>query len=778
MILKSIRMSWLKKFLIFALIVIIESSVLYSQSIGIGDAADFTPDNSSLLELQSTQRGFLMPRMTRNERLAILNPANGLMVVQNDDQPGELSGIYYYYASGPFWVRIPVSTNNMWSLTGNAGINSSINFLGTTDNNNLVFRTNDTARLTILGTGKVDISYGADVYGSLSVLNSNGFGTVFTIDPAQAATISYTLPNAQGAGGTYLKNNGSGILSWDTPSSVAFGDILTGTNSSAVMTVTTGSSILISEDGIIESSKFKGAGSQSDAVDLFTGEVSGVLKIPNGGTGTDILPDAGTVIYSNGSEYSSTAVGTPGQILVSNGSNAPVWQSDFTSDLNDGNIWIGDSTNTAAPHIITGDGTISNTGELAVTGIQGKPVSTTPPTNNQTLLFNLNTNQWEPADYASGGTITSVGLDLPDSVFIVTNSPVTTTGVLTATFREQAPYTVFAGPSVPGNDIPAFRTLTAADIPNLPAAKITSGILPVTVGGTGTDIAPVPYSIIIGNTAGDGYSNTLAAGTTGQVLVGNTGGAPTWSDASLDAWGRTGNSSTNPSANFLGTTDAAGLSIRTSSTERLRILATGNIGIGIDNPSQLLTVKGNALLLPTGAVAAELRFAVPGDTAKYTALRAQTQTESITYNLPASQTALRLGLSGNVLVNTVTGGTGTLSWVNARDVGGSYVNMKLTPINSDYTATENDLLIVISTASKTVFLPKASTWPGKVYYIVLNASISPANITAYSGDQISTTIVSSSISLQNGNGNGAYSGVLLVSDGGNKWYVISSRRTD
>lgn len=42
-----------------------------------------------------------------------------------------------------------------WRLTGNAGTNSTTNFLGTTDNQPLIFRTNNTERMRVLTDGKV-----------------------------------------------------------------------------------------------------------------------------------------------------------------------------------------------------------------------------------------------------------------------------------------------------------------------------------------------------------------------------------------------------------------------------------------------------------------------------------------------------------------------------------------------------------------------------------------------------------------------------------------------
>jgi hypothetical protein len=49
------------------------------------------------------------------------------------------------------------SAGNAWRLTGNAGINPTINFLGTVDNNRLVLKTNNQQRLSILPDGTVNI---------------------------------------------------------------------------------------------------------------------------------------------------------------------------------------------------------------------------------------------------------------------------------------------------------------------------------------------------------------------------------------------------------------------------------------------------------------------------------------------------------------------------------------------------------------------------------------------------------------------------------------------
>lgn len=83
------------------------------------------------------------------------------------------------------------------------------------------------------------------------------------------------------------------------------------------------------------------------------------------------------------------------------------------------------------------------------------------------------------------GTVTSVGLSLP-AIFSVSGSPVTASGTLTATLATQTANLVFAGPTSGGSAAPTFRALVSADIPNLDAAKITSGTIATARLGSGT----------------------------------------------------------------------------------------------------------------------------------------------------------------------------------------------------------------------------------------------------------------------------------------------------
>lgn len=59
-----------------------------------------TPNISALLDLTSTSKGFLPPRMTAAQRIAIILPAEGLLVFQTDGPKG-----YYYYINAA-WTSL------------------------------------------------------------------------------------------------------------------------------------------------------------------------------------------------------------------------------------------------------------------------------------------------------------------------------------------------------------------------------------------------------------------------------------------------------------------------------------------------------------------------------------------------------------------------------------------------------------------------------------------------------------------------------------------------
>jgi hypothetical protein len=104
--------------------------------------------NSAMLDVASTTKGLLVPRMTGTERMAIASPATGLLVY-------DISSSLFYYYNGTAWTALPEPA--IWSLNGNGNTVSGTDFLGTTDNQALDIRANNIIHTRIRTTGQIEV---------------------------------------------------------------------------------------------------------------------------------------------------------------------------------------------------------------------------------------------------------------------------------------------------------------------------------------------------------------------------------------------------------------------------------------------------------------------------------------------------------------------------------------------------------------------------------------------------------------------------------------------
>jgi len=99
-----------------------------SQGVAINEnAAD--PHASAVLDVSSTEKGLLIPRMSTNERTSISNPAKGLMVFDND-----LSQFWFF--DGTSWTAIG-GGDNIYTANDTLSDNRTV----THNNKNLTFVT-------------------------------------------------------------------------------------------------------------------------------------------------------------------------------------------------------------------------------------------------------------------------------------------------------------------------------------------------------------------------------------------------------------------------------------------------------------------------------------------------------------------------------------------------------------------------------------------------------------------------------------------------------------
>ena len=125
-------------------------------------------------------------------------------------------------------------------------------------------------------------------------------------------------------------------------------------------------------------------------------------------------------------------------------------------------------------------GTYTFSGAVTFSGTTslGAATATTPDANDDSTR--VATTAWVLDQIGSfgAGTVTSVALSLPN-IFTVSGSPVTSSGTLSATLATQTANQVFAGPTTGSSAAPAFRSLVAADIPDLSATYLTSAVTSV-----------------------------------------------------------------------------------------------------------------------------------------------------------------------------------------------------------------------------------------------------------------------------------------------------------
>ncbi len=245
----------MKKIIIKILFFFILSQPIFSQ-IGVG-----TTMPEGALDVSSSTNGIIIPRVSlisKTLSAPVVNPngsvlVNGTLVYNiatagispNNVAPG------FYYWDTTSWTSI-VGNGSGWLLTGNSGINSGVNFLGTLDSADLFFRRNN------VKSGQINTS--STGFGFRSLLNTTGSNnTAFGVDALMSVTTAFnstaignralalsTGSDNVAVGSVALENNTTG-----TGNIAVGGEALrantTGTNNTslglgAMLTNTTGSS--------------------------------------------------------------------------------------------------------------------------------------------------------------------------------------------------------------------------------------------------------------------------------------------------------------------------------------------------------------------------------------------------------------------------------------------------------------------------------------------------------------------------------------------------------
>lgn len=197
--------------LLFSTFFFLNFTFLIAQ-VGIGTVS---PDASSALDIVSTDSGVLVPRVSMvdvtNSSAPINSPVNGLLVFNTNVSVtgGNGVGFYFWDATSTRYLKLATGANNDWTLSGNALTDPTMNFIGTTDPQDLVVKTDDIERMRIDATGNVGIGTNNPA-NTLQVQGSVLFEGDFINQDAVGASAG-TVQNVTFTNGTFNPLTGTNI---------------------------------------------------------------------------------------------------------------------------------------------------------------------------------------------------------------------------------------------------------------------------------------------------------------------------------------------------------------------------------------------------------------------------------------------------------------------------------------------------------------------------------------------------------------------------------------
>lgn len=153
------------------------------------------PDPNAMLDVRSTNRGILVPRLTTVQRTAIPSPPEGLLLYDTNTKS-------FWYVKNGSWTEISGDgSGTVWLKSGNPSTNPATDFLGTTDNKPLMFRTGNVASGSLDPNGTTFFGYQAGM--SNTGTTNSGFGS-----GALKANISGWNNTAVGKGSLRINEEG------------------------------------------------------------------------------------------------------------------------------------------------------------------------------------------------------------------------------------------------------------------------------------------------------------------------------------------------------------------------------------------------------------------------------------------------------------------------------------------------------------------------------------------------------------------------------------------
>lgn len=120
------------------------------------------PAPSSVVDMTAANKGVLLPRVALTSTIVaapVTAPANSLTVFNTATAGDVTPGYYYWSVAQTKWIRLSDanSPTTDWALLGNLGTSPSTNFLGTLDDQDMVFKVNNATKFIMPKTTNVNL---------------------------------------------------------------------------------------------------------------------------------------------------------------------------------------------------------------------------------------------------------------------------------------------------------------------------------------------------------------------------------------------------------------------------------------------------------------------------------------------------------------------------------------------------------------------------------------------------------------------------------------------
>jgi hypothetical protein len=302
------------------------------------------------------------------------------------------------------------------------------------------------------------------------------------------------------------------------------------------------------------------------------------------------------------------------------------------------------------------------------------------------------------------GTVTSVGLTLPN-IFTVTNSPVTTTGSLTATLASQSANRIFASPNGSSGQ-PTFRSLLAADLGSM--------IVPIANGGTGSSVTATANQVLASN--GSVYEGRTISVSGGLTLTNSAGSIALGLDPALiNITGFAGVLTVAKGGTGLSGAPANGSLLIGNGVAYANTTLTAGSGISITNGAGTITIANTATgVSQLNGFTGALNLTVDADPA-YNDIQITNISPDIGLHIPTASSTKRGALSSAdwTTFNNKIGGSGTTNYIPKFTASGTVGNSVLYEgllgnVGKGTTTPIYDFHIVDSNATLTLESPSGS----------------------------------------------------------------------